>query len=61
MSVRDLLGSVKASIDESLATATTSGNVNVAKEVEGASTGERVNLAEDSGGCENEEGPKGGN
>ena len=60
VSVRDLLGSVTASMDRSLAAATTSGNVNVAAEEEGAITGERASLAEDSGGSENEEGPKGG-
>ena len=43
-----------------MAAATTSGNVNVATEVVGASAGERANLDKESGGRENEEGPQGG-
>jgi len=56
VSVRDLLGSITVSI----AAANTSGNVNVATEVVGASAGERANLVKDSGGRENEEGTQGG-
>ena len=49
-------------MEGSLTAPTTSGNVNVATEVEGASTGERASLDKDSGGRVNddEEGPKGG-
>ena len=36
---------------------TTSGNVNVATEVEGASTGDRASLDKDNGGRDNDEGP----
>ena len=61
VSVRDLLDSITASMDKSLVAATTSGNVNMATEVDGASTGERANLADSSGGSDKEEGPKGGN
>ena len=57
MSVCDLLGSVTP---VSIAAATTSGNVNVATEVEGAGTGEKANLDQESGGRDDEEGPKGG-
>ena len=62
VSVRDLLGSNTVSMEGSLTAPTTSGNVNVATEVEGASTGERASLDKDSGGRVNddEEGPKGG-
>ena len=60
VSVRDLLDSITASMDKSLVAATTSGNVNMATEVDGASTGERANLADGSGGSDKEEGPKGG-
>jgi len=59
VSVRDLLGSVTACMGNSLAAPTTSGNVKVATEVEGANRGERAGLDKDNGGRDNEKGPKG--
>ena len=61
VSVRNLLGSDTVSKQgNSLAAPTTSENVKVAAEVEGASRGERASLDKDNGGRDNEEGPKGG-
>jgi len=57
VSVRDLLGSVTFSMERFLTAPTTSGNVNVATEVEGASTGDRASLDKDKGGRDNDEGP----
>ena len=57
VSVRDLLGSVTFSMERFLTAPTTSGNVNVATEVEGASTGDRASLDKDNGGRDNDEGP----